>query len=134
MTDIVKWLTDEEFSGPMQHLRDWSEIDKRHAEAAKEIENLKGALRDDAERLQMAGDRVDLATGCDTADAMADEIEHLRFSLSEARATGRREAGEECSKMLVNAAEQWEMYDEYERASEFRDLADAIRAAMEKAE
>ena len=65
---------------------------------------------------------------------MANEIEHLRFSLSEARATGRREAGEECSKMLVNAAEQWEMYDEYERASEFRDLADAIRAAMEKEE
>lgn len=56
----------------------------------------------------------------------------IDVALSEARDAGRREAVEECSKMLVHAAEQWEMYDEYERASEFRDLAAAIRAAMEK--
>lgn len=35
---------------------------------------------------------------------------------------------ERCAGVAINAAEQWEMYDEYERASDFRDVAAAIRA------
>jgi len=34
MDDLVEWLTDENYTGPMQHLRDWLEIDLRHAQAA----------------------------------------------------------------------------------------------------
>lgn len=37
---------------------------------------------DDA-RLREAGERVGLYNGCDTADAMADRIEHLRSTITE---------------------------------------------------
>lgn len=46
--------------------------------APEETERLKAALRDDAERLRSASERVGLATGCDTPDVMADEIIRLR--------------------------------------------------------
>lgn len=44
MSDIVEWLRDKWFAGPMQHFRDWSEIDIRHKEAAAEIEHLRLAI------------------------------------------------------------------------------------------
>jgi hypothetical protein len=41
-----------------------------------------GAMRADDERLQLAGERVGLALGCDTPDWMADEILALRERLA----------------------------------------------------
>jgi hypothetical protein len=37
---VVERLTDPNFAGPMQHLRDWSELDRLHAGAAALIERL----------------------------------------------------------------------------------------------
>ena len=37
---VVERLTDPNFAGPMQHLRDWSELDRLHTEAAALIERL----------------------------------------------------------------------------------------------
>lgn len=43
-----------------------------------DIERLRGAMRADDDRLMTAGVRVGIVFGCDTAEAMADEIERLR--------------------------------------------------------
>ena len=63
---------------------------------------------------------------------MANEIEHLRFSLSEARATGRREGMEESAKI----AQHVDLFDgdKLKNSDPRETCADAIRAAMEKAE
>lgn len=50
-------------------------------EAETEIERLRGAMGADDQRLRAAAERVGLAFGCDSADAMADEIETLRVEL-----------------------------------------------------
>jgi len=52
----------------------------------REIETLRGAIRADDERLRDAGLRVGIIAGCDTPDAMADEIASLTSQLEEARA------------------------------------------------
>ena len=44
MTDIKSRLRDPDFAGPMQHLRDWQEIDALMSEAAADIERLEAAL------------------------------------------------------------------------------------------
>lgn len=86
MTDIVERLraidhmsVEDCFLQSPLFLHAANEIERLIAENAE----LKGALRADAERLQIAGDRVGLATGCDTADVMADEITHLRSTIGE---------------------------------------------------
>lgn len=102
MSDIVERLRDE-----AETELEWTTTYKIMTEAADEIDRLrkenaelKGALRADAERLQTAGDRVDLATGCDTADAMADEIDRLRLAISIAHAEGMEEAARIVQKAL----------------------------------
>lgn len=40
MTSILQDLKDDSFRGPMQHLRDWTELDELHDRAAEEIEIL----------------------------------------------------------------------------------------------
>jgi len=37
---LIAWLTDSDFAGAFQHLRDWKEIDARHEEAARAIQGL----------------------------------------------------------------------------------------------
>lgn len=44
MTDLEEQLTDPDYAGPMQHLRDWSDLDRLHADAATEIARLRDAL------------------------------------------------------------------------------------------
>lgn len=79
---------------------------------------------------------------------MANEIEHLRLSLSEARATGRREGLSEAAKIADALRDEQRKFQAHASAngfkSEARDhesmkfaavhFAAAIRAAMEKAE
>lgn len=80
-------------------------------------------------------------------EAMRSEIEHLRLSLSEARATGRREGMEEAAKVAETfGLIQVDFGDEAEgnifsglctfnnRLGNENAIAAAIRAAMEKAE
>lgn len=109
-----------------------------------EIEELKGVLRADAERLRIAGDRVDLATGCDTADAMADEIERLRSELDDldvaleaekawkqrlllALKTAHAEGMEEAARVADSYVATGDEYDDGQKHS----IASAIRKAKE---
>lgn len=64
---VVERLTDPNFAGPMQHLRNWSELDRLHTEAASLIERLSAereGLREALERIKREdihheGDDVD---------------------------------------------------------------------------
>jgi len=46
MKDIIERLLDPDFEGPMQHLRDWSEIDTLNKDAADEIRKLRLVLKE----------------------------------------------------------------------------------------
>ena len=109
MTDIVERLRAEEWRGPMQHCRAWSELDALHDEAAAEIERLRqqrGSWEDDA-RIWQAGEarakaeierlrRIPAHYGApvDDPDAaiewitgtMNDETRHLRAEIERLRA------------------------------------------------
>lgn len=51
-----------------------------------ELALVRGAMRADDERLRLAGERVGIEYGCDTAEHMADEIEALRAEVAALRA------------------------------------------------
>ena len=61
---------------------------------------------------------------------MANEIEHLRFSLSEARATGRREGMEAIIAIAEDYANDAMPESEYRRAC--ADITEAARAALKE--
>lgn len=44
MSDLIERLRDEEYRGPLQHLRSYSDLDKLHDEAADAIAALRAAL------------------------------------------------------------------------------------------
>ena len=50
------------------------ELDRLRAD----LELVRGAMKADDERLRIAGERVGIVAGCDTAEWMADEIDRLR--------------------------------------------------------
>lgn len=62
----------------------------------------------------------------------AAEIERLRLSLSEARATGRREGMEEAAKIADDMPILQQVTEKHIRSNKPKDVAAAIRAAMEK--
>ena len=70
----------------------------------------------------------------DAVKKAAAEIEHLRLSLSEARATGRREGMEEAAKIADDMPILRQVTEKHVRGNKPKDVAAAIRAAMEKAE
>ena len=98
-------------------------------------------MTDIVERLRDTADMRHMDRGNDAVDDImreaAAEIEHLRLSLSEARATGRREGLEEAAKIVEEDTRPalartyrhnpvWFVYAKQRAA--------AIRAAMEKEE
>ena len=70
-----------------------------------EIAQLKGALRaDDLRNHQAAGKAGILYVGCDTPEALADEVCKLKEELKQAQAEARREALEEAAGAVMDAA------------------------------
>lgn len=91
MSDIVEWLRDKWFAGPMQHFRDWSEIDMRHKEAASEIERLRLAIS------TARSDGMEEAAMMLNADYLTKEaadflLERDQQTTQEERCEGEREA------------------------------------------
>lgn len=100
-------------------------------------------MTDIVERLRLTTEQmanncsVNMTLWCEHSGAAleaAAEIERLRLSLSEARATGRREGMEEAAKIADDMPILRQVTEKHVRGNKPKDVAAAIRAAMEKAE
>ena len=93
----------------------------------KEVERLRNVMDADDRRLQEAGVRVGIIMGCDTPDAMADEIEQLREQLD---AAGDGDTWREACQRVeqeLNAVRQ-QLAEEQARLAESRaELNEAVR-------
>lgn len=91
------------------------------ADAAEaSIKNLKGAMMADDDRLTAAANRVNLYSGCDTPDAMADEILALRARLAAVPALPPEDAPSGWAAWLEDQAA---MCDPYIQGPKMRRLA-----------
>jgi len=96
MDDLVEWLTDANYAGPMQHMRDWLEIDLRHAQAAEAL-----ATRD-ARIAELERER-DIWREKSGGIAVRPVLDSLRAA--EARATAAEERLKEAERVVVPFAE-----------------------------
>lgn len=91
-------------------------------------------LRADAEMSRDCSSNWEAFDCSEVMREAADEIERLRLSISEARATGRREGLEEAAKIADDMPILQQVTEKHLRSNKPKDVAAAIRAAMEKEE
>ncbi len=75
VSNIIARLRDPDYASPMQHLRDWADLDRLHAEAAEAMERLVGRNEGDGSATQLSLGHAD---GQGTSGAWFETVSHMR--------------------------------------------------------